>query len=59
MSNIKETVEKYICEGKSKAASAVLQLMDKDMEYQEALAKVVKDMSVNKKTLEKELNKYI
>jgi DNA-binding phage protein len=59
MSKINETVEKYLGEAKSKEASAVLQLMDKDFEYQEALAKVVKSSGVNKKALEKELNKYI
>lgn len=45
---------------KSKAASKVLQLMDKDYSYSEALKKVLKDdKRLSKKNLELELNKYI
>ena len=45
---------------KSKAASKVLQLMDKDYSYQQALKKVLKeDKRLSKKKLEKELDTYI
>jgi uncharacterized protein YoaH (UPF0181 family) len=45
---------------KSKAASKVLQLMDKDYSYGEAVKKVLKeDKRLDKKKLEKELDKYI
>ncbi len=45
---------------KSKAASKVLQLMDKDFSYSEALKKVLsEDKRLDKKKLEKELDKYI
>lgn len=45
---------------KSKAASKVLQLMDKDYSYSEALKKVLKeDKRLDRKKLEKELDKYI
>jgi hypothetical protein len=45
---------------KSKSASKVLQLMDKDYSYSKALAKVLKeDKRLSKKNLEKELEKYI
>jgi fatty acid-binding protein DegV len=45
---------------KSKAASKVLQLMDKDFSYQEALKTVLSsDKRLNKRELEKELNIYI
>ena len=45
---------------KSKEASAVLQLMDKDLSYQKALKKVLDDNpGLDKKKLETELNKYI
>ena len=45
---------------KSKAASAVLQLMDKDMTYSQALKKVLSsDKRLSKNKLEKELDKYI
>lgn len=45
---------------KSKAASKVLKLMDKDFSYSEALKKVLKeDKRLSKKKLEKELNTYI
>lgn len=45
---------------KSKAASKVLQLMDKDYSYQEALTKTLReDKRLNKKKLENELNYYI
>lgn len=47
-------------ESKSKEASAVLQLMDKDYSYQDALKKVLGDNpEVKKGDLEKELNTYI
>lgn len=45
---------------KSESASKVLQLMDKDYSYSEALKKVLnEDKKISKKTLEKELDKYI
>lgn len=45
---------------KSKSASKVLQLMDKDYSYQEALKTVLKeDKRISKKKLEKELSAYI
>jgi uncharacterized protein YoaH (UPF0181 family) len=45
---------------KSKAAKKVLQLMDKDYSYGEALKKVLKeDKRLKKKNLEKELDTYI
>ena len=45
---------------KSKAASKVLQLMDKDISYEQALKKVLKaDKRLSKKKLEKELDAYI
>jgi len=45
---------------KSKAASKVLQLMDKDYSYQKALAKTLReDKRLSKKKLENELNTYI
>jgi hypothetical protein len=62
-SNIVE--EKYkkggpIGKKKSRSASKVLQLMDKDYSYTDALNKVLKkDLRVDKAKLEKELNKYI
>jgi hypothetical protein len=46
--------------GKSKAASRVLKLMDQDLSYQEALRISLKEnKGVGKRTLEKELDKYI
>lgn len=45
---------------KSKAASKVLQLMDKDFSYQQALAKTLReDKRLSKIKLENELNYYI
>lgn len=45
---------------KSKACSKVLQLMDKDYSYSEALKKVIsEDKRLSKKKLEKELDTYI
>ena len=45
---------------KSKECSAVLQLMDKDYSYSEALKKVIKDYNIKDKAkLEKELDIYI
>lgn len=44
---------------KSKEASLVLKLMDKDYSYKDALNAVVKSKKVNKRTLEKELDNYI
>lgn len=46
-------------EGKSTEASKVLQLMDKDSSYKEAVDKVVKETGVDRVKLEKELDKYI
>jgi len=46
--------------GKSKAVTKVLRLMDNDYSYSQALKIVLlEDKRLNKKTLEKELNKYI
>ena len=45
---------------KSKECSKVLQLMDKDYSYSEALKKVIsEDKRLSKKKLEKELDTYI
>lgn len=44
---------------KSLNCSKVLQLMDKDYTYTEAINIVLKDKQVNKKRLEKELKRYI
>jgi DNA-directed RNA polymerase subunit L len=52
--------ESRIVENKSKEASMVLQLMDKDYSYSEALkATLKKYKNVDRDTLENELNKYI
>jgi DNA-directed RNA polymerase subunit L len=52
--------ESRIVENKSKEASMVLQLMDKDYSYGEALkATLKKYKNVDRETLESELNKYI
>ena len=46
--------------GKSKAASRVLRLMDEDYSYQEALRISLREnKGVGKRTLDKELNKYV
>ena len=56
---IKEELHSLV-ENKSKEASMVLQLMDKDYSYEQALkATLNKYKNVNKSTLEKELDKYI
>lgn len=53
-------VESILENKKSKEASMVLQLMDKDYSYERALKAVLsKFKSVDRKTLEKELDKYI
>jgi len=44
---------------KSKSASKVLQLMDKDMEYVDAVKKVSKEDNIPIKKLEKELEPFI
>ncbi len=45
---------------KSKAASQVLKLMDKDYSYQEALKVALSlNSKISKKNLEKELDKYV
>jgi hypothetical protein len=44
---------------KSKAAKKVLQLMDKDFSYQDALRQVLKDKRISRAKLEKELSIYI
>lgn len=45
---------------KSKAASRVLRLMDEDYSYQQALKIALKEnKGVGKRTLEKELDRYI
>ncbi len=45
---------------KSKAASRVLRLMDEDYSYQEALRISLREnKGVGKRSLEKELNRYI
>jgi Fe2+ transport system protein B len=57
----KESTEKK--EGKSKAASKVLQLMDSEpdgeLHYGKYVSQVVKEMGVNREELEKELDKYV
>lgn len=62
-SQLKEIIREEIhslLENKSKEASMVLQLMDKDYSYERALkATLNKYKNVNKSTLEKELNKWI
>lgn len=53
-------VESILDNTKSKEASMVLQLMDKDYSYERALKAVLsKSKSVDRKTLERELDKYI
>jgi hypothetical protein len=53
-------VESILENKKSKETSMVLQLMDKDYSYERALKVVLaKYKSIDRKTLEKELNKYI
>lgn len=53
-------VKKDITSKKSKEASAVLNLMDKDYEYQQALKIVLrKNPKVKKSELEEELNLFI
>ena len=44
---------------KTKRASEVLQLMDNDYSYEEAVTLVCKKYKVDKKTLEKELEPFI
>lgn len=62
-SQLKEIIREEIqslLENKSKEASMVLQLMDKDYSYGEALkATLKKYKNVDRETLETELNKYI
>lgn len=51
---------KLLTEEKSKEASEVLQLMDKDYSYADAVKAVLKkNPSIDKNKLEKELEKYI
>lgn len=61
LKNSKESTDKK--EGKSKAASKVLQLMDSEpdgeLHYGKYVSQVVKEMGVNREELEKELDKYI
>jgi ABC-type uncharacterized transport system YnjBCD substrate-binding protein len=53
-------IEKYLGEEKkTKEASMVLQLMDKDYSYQDALKKVIKKTGIDKKKLEKDLEPFI
>lgn len=53
-------VESILDNTKSKEASMVLQLMDKDYSYERALKAVLsKSKLVDRKTLERELDKYI
>ena len=50
----------FLNEGKkTKSASRVLQLMDKDWSYTDALRKVAKDDNISKEQLEKDLEPYI
>jgi len=44
---------------KTKSASKVLQLMDKDVEYSDAVKQVMKSDGIDKKQLEKELEPFI
>lgn len=55
----KNEINRAICTLKSPEASMVLQLMDKDYEYGEALRMTVKTCNCCPKELEKELNLYI
>lgn len=53
-------IEKYIGEvKKTKEAKMVLQMMDKDYSYQDALKMVIKKTGINKKKLEKDLDHWI
>lgn len=58
-----ETFKDWLNEGmkpkKSKSASKVLKLMDKDMEYVDAVKKVSKEDNIPKVKLEKELEPFI
>lgn len=57
---IREEIKSLSESKKSKEASAVLQLMDQDYSYEQALKKVLsKYKNVDKAKLEKELNTYI
>lgn len=44
---------------KSKACKLVLQLMDQDMPYQDAVKQALKETKQQRNRLEKELNHYI
>jgi hypothetical protein len=57
---IKEEIKSLNENKKSKEASLVLQLMDKDYSYEKALTAVLKKhKNIDRATLEKELDKYI
>ena len=56
---ITQITKKTMKAKKSLNCSKVLQLMDKDYTYTEAINIVLKDKQVNKKRLEKELERYI
>lgn len=55
-----ELIEKYLGEAKkTKNASKVLQLMDKDYSYVDAVKKVSKETGVSRKQLDKELDHWV
>jgi hypothetical protein len=57
---IREEIKSLKENKKSKEASLVLQLMDKDYSYEKALTAVLKNhKNIDRVTLEKELDKYI
>jgi hypothetical protein len=57
---IREEIKSLNENKKSKEASLVLQLMDKDYSYERALTAVLKKhKNIDRATLEKELDKYI
>ena len=57
---IREEIKSLNENKKSKEASLVLQLMDKDYSYEKALTAVLKKhKNIDRATLEKELDKYI
>ena len=57
---IREEIKSLNENKKSKEASLVLQLMDKDYSYEKALTAVLKNhKNIDRATLEKELDKYI
>lgn len=56
---IKALTRKIQAVKKTKNAKKVLQLMDEDWEYVDAVKKVCKENNIDKKQLEKELDPFI